>query len=206
RPGRRGASRARRDQRRVVATVHLPGEPQPPPVPGPERAGGGSRPRAATLPTAPAGRRPLAGPPPTGRARTATQAGARLDLPGRRRVVAVGGRRRAVAAVKAALYNSHLRTLGGGEQHALAIARWLLGRGHDVDLLARPGVTIGECEARLGVSLTGARVVEIDDDPIAAEKEATARSASYELFVNATYASGAPSEAERSAVLVYFPV
>ena len=89
--------------------------------------------------------------------------------------------------MKAALYNSHLRTLGGGEQHALAIARWLLERGHDVDLLARPGVTIDECEARLGVSLKGARVVELDDDPIAAEKEATARSASYELFVNATY-------------------
>ena len=67
--------------------------------------------------------------------------------------------------MKAALYNSHLRTLGGGEQHALAIARWLLARGHEVDLLARPSVTIDECEARLGVSLTGARVVELCNQP-----------------------------------------
>src|SRR5205814_5293532 len=146
-------------------------------------------PQAAPRPPAAGRRRRFAGAPPSRRAAPAPAAGAGLDPPAGRRLGALGGRRRPVAPVKAALYNSHLRTLGGGEQHALAIARWLLGRGHDVDLLARPGVTIGECEARLGVSLTGARVVEIDDDPIAAEKEATARSASYELFVNATYAS-----------------
>src|SRR5205085_11251633 len=129
-------------------------------VPCEERSRTRPRPRAATLPPAAGRSRPFAGSPPSRRPAPAPAAGTCLDPPAGRRLGTLGGRRRPVAPVKAALYNSHLRTLGGGEQHALAIARWLLGRGPDVDLLARPGVTIDDCDARLGALLTGAAVLQ----------------------------------------------
>jgi glycosyltransferase involved in cell wall biosynthesis len=108
--------------------------------------------------------------------------------------------------VKVGVYNSHLRTLGGGEQHALAIVRWLVEQGHAVDVLARPGISLEACEQRLGIRLAGACLVGLVDDPIQAEYEATDRSVGYDLWVNATYASGARSRAARSILLVYFPI
>jgi glycosyltransferase involved in cell wall biosynthesis len=108
--------------------------------------------------------------------------------------------------MRVGVYNSHLATLGGGEQHSLALVRWLRNRGHDVEVLARPGTTIEECETRLGIDLPGVRLVDLDPDMLGAESDASERSAGYELFVNATWASGITNHAPHGAMLVFFPL
>lgn len=109
--------------------------------------------------------------------------------------------------MRVAVYNGHLATLGGGEQYSLAIVKWLLARGEQVDILAPAGTSLEACEERLRVRISdGARLVGLDGEFPYCEREATARSGDYDLFFNTSYASRAPSRAQRSVLVVYFPL
>src|SRR5205085_10275620 len=96
------------------------------------------------------------------------------------------------AGMRVGVYDGHLKTLGGGEQYDLSIVRWLLAKGHGVDVLAPRGTSLQACEDRLRVRLTGAALIELDGDFPYCEREASDRSADYDLFFNATHASRAP--------------
>lgn len=108
--------------------------------------------------------------------------------------------------MRVGIYDGHLKTLGGGEQYALSIALWLLREGHQVDILAPPGTSIEACEQRLRLDLTGAKLISLAGGFPECEPEATERSATYDMFVNATHASRAPSRCARSMLIVYFPL
>jgi glycosyltransferase involved in cell wall biosynthesis len=106
---------------------------------------------------------------------------------------------------RVAIYNAFLPVLGGGELATLALARSLARRGHEVDLLALPGVELAAVYARFGFGRPdeGVRLSELD--PGRHHVEAGERSADYELFFNLTHDSTVPSRARRGVLWPWFP-
>jgi glycosyltransferase involved in cell wall biosynthesis len=105
------------------------------------------------------------------------------------------------AAVRAAVYNAHWETLGGGEQLAGGMAS-ALARRHDVDLLVREPFDAVVASERLGFDLTGFPQLEI---PLGT-RAFLELSERYDLLANTSFSSCFPSRARRSLYYVHFPI
>jgi len=104
--------------------------------------------------------------------------------------------------MKAAVFNWFLHTMGGGERHSGMIAQLLAHDGHDVDILAYRPVDLAHLSDYLGLDLSGVRLVVLPNRGDAALAD---RSASYDLFVNASYMSRLAPRASTNLYLCYFP-
>lgn len=113
------------------------------------------------------------------------------------------GRGQHARAVRAAVYQRHLSTMGGGERYALDVARWLRDRGADVDVMAPGGVSLERVGDRLGVDVDGLGLVPLD--PAGSCPDAASRSHEYDVFVNATFGSEATNRARCGVYVVHFP-
>jgi glycosyltransferase involved in cell wall biosynthesis len=105
-------------------------------------------------------------------------------------------------AVKAAVYNRHWASFGGGERHAGRIAAVLAADGAEVDVVGPEPVDLALLGERLALNLSGVRmrVVPDDGDWMLAEV-----SREYDLFVNGSYMSRLVPHARRNIYLCYFP-
>jgi glycosyltransferase involved in cell wall biosynthesis len=102
--------------------------------------------------------------------------------------------------LRVGVYDLYWSTLGGGEQVAGTIAEHLARRGHEVALLGPDRPDVERTRERLGVDLSACSYREVHDDA-----EASHASNLYDLFVNSTYLSTAPSHAGISWYYVHFP-
>ena len=99
------------------------------------------------------------------------------------------------------IYNRYWTTRGGAERYAGVMAE-ILSQEHEVELLGCDDLELGTLEKHLGLDLSRTRFrllvpgVERDLAPVTAE---------YDLFINCTFLSKLPSEAERSVYVVLFP-
>jgi len=102
--------------------------------------------------------------------------------------------------VRAAVYNAHWTTLGGGEQLAGGVAV-ALARDHDVELLVHESFDAIVASERLGIDVAEFPQVEL---PVGTRPflEATER---YDLLVNTSFANTFPSRVHRSIYYVHFP-
>jgi glycosyltransferase involved in cell wall biosynthesis len=103
--------------------------------------------------------------------------------------------------VRVAVYNRYWTTAGGAERYAGAVAQTLAAE-HDVDLLTPEPVDWPELEERLGLDLSAARPVFVED---AAYGTLAAASAGYDLLVNCSYMSTGQSTARHAIYVVLFP-
>jgi glycosyltransferase involved in cell wall biosynthesis len=103
--------------------------------------------------------------------------------------------------MRALVYDQFWPTMGGGEKVAGAIAQVLDGAGHEVSLLAHEPVDLATLSERLSLDLEGLPVVVVDETPDAV----SAASAATDLFVNASFTSGARNEAPHGLYYVHFP-
>lgn len=106
-------------------------------------------------------------------------------------------------AVRVAVYQRHLATLGGGERHALELARFFRDRDDQVDVLAPPGTPLELAAERLGLDVADLRLVTLD--PRRPCQDASERSASYDAFVNVSYGSTAVNRSRRGIYACHFP-
>jgi glycosyltransferase involved in cell wall biosynthesis len=106
--------------------------------------------------------------------------------------------------VRAAVYNQHLRTMGGGERYSAMLADVLSGMPEisSVELLGHGSVSRTELEGHLGLALPGITLRLVPDR---GEDWLSELTAEYDLFVNASYMSRVVSRAARSSYAVYFP-
>jgi glycosyltransferase involved in cell wall biosynthesis len=105
--------------------------------------------------------------------------------------------------VKVAVYQRHLATLGGGERHALELARFFRDRGDRVDVLAPPGTPLEVASERLGIDVDGLGLVTVD--PRRPCHDASERSGGYDCFVNVTYGSEAVNLSPLGIYACHFP-
>ena len=103
--------------------------------------------------------------------------------------------------MKIAVYNRHWSTAGGGERYAGAVAQ-VLAAEHEVDLLTPEPVDWGELEERLGLDLSAARPVFVEDAGFGTLAEATRP---YDLLVNCSFMSSEASGARRGLYVCLFP-
>ena len=103
--------------------------------------------------------------------------------------------------MRAAVYNAHWKTLGGGEQLAGGMAA-ALARTHDVELLVAEPFDAIVASERLGFDLTGFPQLEVANG----SRAFLHASARYDLVVNTSFANTFPSAAPRSLYYVHFPV
>jgi glycosyltransferase involved in cell wall biosynthesis len=103
--------------------------------------------------------------------------------------------------VRAAVYNAHWTTLGGGEQLAGAMAS-ALGRAHQVELLVSEPFDAIVASERLGFDLTGFPQITIAHGT-RAFLEASER---YDVLANTSFGCTFPSRAARSLYYVHFPM
>ena len=99
-----------------------------------------------------------------------------------------------------AVYDRYWSTGGGGEKFAAGIAVALAAE-HDVVLIAHEAVDTGWLGERLQIDLAGVGI-DVEAEDAGAVSHASAR---YDLFVNASYASGDPSHARHGLYVVHFP-
>jgi glycosyltransferase involved in cell wall biosynthesis len=104
------------------------------------------------------------------------------------------------AAPRAAIYDRWLKTAGGGEKHAGAIAE-VLSRDHQVEFLTHLPVDLSAIASALNLDLAGVSVRYVPDSPDAV----TQASGDYDLFVNASHLDYVAARARRNALVVYFP-
>jgi glycosyltransferase involved in cell wall biosynthesis len=103
--------------------------------------------------------------------------------------------------MRAAVYNAHWTTLGGGEQLAGGVAA-ALARSHDVELLVSHSFDAIRASERLGFDLTGFPQLEIPHGT-RAFLEASER---YDILANTSFGCTFPSRAARSIYYVHFPM
>ena len=101
---------------------------------------------------------------------------------------------------RVAVYDLHWATVGGGEQVAGAAVEALVAAGHAVDMLGPEPIDRTVLRERLGVDVSGASFRVVDR-----ELGAASASGDYDLFVNVTYRSTAPSHAGAGLYYVHFP-
>ena len=101
-----------------------------------------------------------------------------------------------------AVYNRFLQSMGGGERHSGMLAQVLADDGHEVDLVGHEDVGKEILADHLGLNLgkVSLRIV-----PDRGEESVARLSASYDLFVNASYMSRVRARAARNLYLCYFP-
>jgi len=104
--------------------------------------------------------------------------------------------------LKVAVYNRFLQSMGGGERHSGMLAQVLADDGHEVDLVGHEDVGKEILADHLGLNLgkVSLRIV-----PDRGEESVARLSASYDLFVNASYMSRVRARAARNLYLCYFP-
>jgi len=102
--------------------------------------------------------------------------------------------------MRAAVYNVHWSTLGGGEQLAGGVAA-ALARHHDVELLVSHPFDAVVASERLGFDLTGFPQVPI----LHGTRAFLETSAGYDIFANTSFGSTLPSGSPRSIYYVHFP-
>ena len=104
--------------------------------------------------------------------------------------------------MKVAVYNRFLQSMGGGERHSSMLAQVLADDGHEVDLVGHTDVGKDLLADHLGLNLgkVNLRIV-----PDRGEVQVAQLSASYQLFVNASYMSRVKAQAPRNLYLCYFP-
>ena len=100
----------------------------------------------------------------------------------------------------AAVYNQYWTTGGGAETYGAAMAQ-VLARSHAVELVGPEPVDPDELARRLRVDLAGVSFRQAGPS----SDEVAEISADYDLFVNVSYLSNAPSRAPRSIYVVHFP-
>jgi glycosyltransferase involved in cell wall biosynthesis len=101
-----------------------------------------------------------------------------------------------------AIYNRWASIAGGGERHACALAQ-ALARRHEVTLLTlRPFDRDGLAQ-QLGLDLSNVAIQTLPDS--AGARLIAARSAQYDLFINASHGELFVPLAPRNALLVFFP-
>src|SRR6266511_214148 len=100
--------------------------------------------------------------------------------------------RRGSRALKVAIYNRFLQSMGGGERHSSMLAQILAAEGHEVDLVGHEDVGKEVLADHLGLNLgkVALRVV-----PDRGETSVAELSSQYELFVSASYMSRVPGRA-----------
>lgn len=103
--------------------------------------------------------------------------------------------------LRIAVYNRHWSTAGGGERYAGAIAQ-ALAQEHEVDLLTPERIDWRHLEERLGLDVSAARPVFVEDAGFGTLAEATR---AYDLLVNCSYMSSEPSGARHGIYVVLFP-
>ena len=104
--------------------------------------------------------------------------------------------------MRAAVYNSHLATMGGGERYTGMLAAGLVGTADSVDLIGHGDVDLRALQEHLGIDLTGVSLRLVPDT---GEDALSDLSAEYDVFVNASYMSRVRSQARHSSYAVYFP-
>ncbi|MGZ4437223.1 MAG: glycosyltransferase [Nocardioidaceae bacterium] len=105
--------------------------------------------------------------------------------------------------MRAAVYNRHLATMGGGERYTGMLAAVLTQDFDEVDLVGHgEGVTLEALQQHLGIDLAGVRLRLVPD---VGEEAVAELSADYDLFVNASYMSRVRSQARHGSYAVYFP-
>ena len=105
-------------------------------------------------------------------------------------------------ALKAAVYNRFLPSMGGGERHSCLLAQVLAEQGHDVELLAHEDVGKDLLADHLGLNLAKVSLRVLPDR---GERDMAGVSADYDLFVNASYMSRVKARAVHNVYLCYFP-
>jgi glycosyltransferase involved in cell wall biosynthesis len=103
--------------------------------------------------------------------------------------------------MRAAVFNAHWETLGGGEQVAGGMAA-ALGQDHDVELLVHETFDAEYASGRLGIDLTPFNQREIPHGT-RAFLDITAE---YDLLVNSSFHNMSANRARRSVYYVHFPV
>ncbi len=102
--------------------------------------------------------------------------------------------------MRIAVFNEYWATAGGGEKYAASFAQALRDE-HDVDLVGPEPIDVPELEERLCVDLAGVATRRIRPAPW----EVTEASRGYDLLLNCSYMSTAPSAAGRSIYVAHFP-
>jgi len=102
--------------------------------------------------------------------------------------------------MKIGVYNAYWSTFGGGEQQAGGVVDALSGE-HHVVMLGPESFDLGRARERLGLRLDGVSFREVGGEQL----NATLASADYDLFINHTYRSTAPSLARQGIYFVMFP-
>jgi glycosyltransferase involved in cell wall biosynthesis len=103
--------------------------------------------------------------------------------------------------MKAAVFNAHWPTLGGGEQLAAGMAV-ALGYDHDVELLVPEPFDAAEASERLGVDVTPYPQREI----LPGARAFLDVTGEYDLLVNSSFTNMTANGAARSVYYVHFPV
>jgi glycosyltransferase involved in cell wall biosynthesis len=105
-------------------------------------------------------------------------------------------------ALKTAVYNRFLPSMGGGERHSCMLAQVLAEQGHEVDLIAHEDVGKDLLADHLGLNLAKVSLRVVPDR---GERDMASVSTDYELFVNASYMSRVKTRAIHNIYLCYFP-
>ncbi len=105
-------------------------------------------------------------------------------------------------ALKTAVYNRFLPSMGGGERHSCMLAQVLAEQGHEVDLIAHEDVGKDLLADHLGLNLAKVSLRVVPDR---GERDMASVSTDYELFVNASYMSRVKARAIHNIYLCYFP-
>jgi glycosyltransferase involved in cell wall biosynthesis len=105
-------------------------------------------------------------------------------------------------AVKAAVYNRFLPSMGGGERHSCMLAQVLAEEGHEVELVTHEDVGKDLVADHLGLNLAKVSLRVVPDR---GDRDVASISADYELFVNASYMSRVKARAAHNVYLCYFP-
>jgi glycosyltransferase involved in cell wall biosynthesis len=104
--------------------------------------------------------------------------------------------------MRIAVFNHRLLSLGGGERLSLNIAQALASANHDVDFLHCDATTPAEVQHRLNLSLDGIRLRRV----ALAHAEVSATSQEYDLFINSAHGQFVQPQAQRSALVCFFPI
>lgn len=106
-------------------------------------------------------------------------------------------------AIRVAIYNRWLPTLGGGERLTLDLARALVARGDRVELLTHAPIELPAIERRFNLDLVDVTVRVVPDSP--GNERMTDVSAAYDLLINVSQGDLFRSAAGRSWLVVHFP-
>ncbi len=103
--------------------------------------------------------------------------------------------------MKIAIYNSSLKTIGGGEKYIGVIA-WHLAKQHDVTFITGSHVDKELIEQKLNLDLQNVHINSIENFH---EDLLPEIAKDYDFFINCTYMSGVRAPIENSAIIIFFP-